>query len=169
MRSYVVGKQHRGSRLQHCSSDIAHSPVSVRTLLLDPSVAWSFRIGAFSGSLSVTLSSVCLQTDEEAQQAPLVDVDRVPLLDSQPPWEELRTRCEVAAELIFGITVSVPMCSLKFIQEMRPPTLVVVSSPFCVWFLRHRNRRDVRRLSQTCPARSSPITWPIYQLCPNAL
>ena len=121
--------------LQHRSSHIAHSPVWVRICVPEPP-SHSVRVGVVYGSPSVSLRMLCQQTAVEAQLAPLVDVDWVPLPDS-------RTRCEVALELIFGILVSGP----TLFPEAHPgdqvssALLVVVSSPFCVWIHRHCNLR----------------------------
>ena len=80
-RSCAVGKQHRGSCLQRCPSDIAHSPMSVRTFVPGPP---SHR--AFESVWSVVRLRwpsypcprlLCPQTAVEAQAAPPVGVAEV--------------------------------------------------------------------------------------------
>ena len=49
VRSCVVGRKHRCSFLQYCSSHIAHSPVWVRTCVPEPP-SHSVRVGVVYGS-----------------------------------------------------------------------------------------------------------------------
>ena len=125
----------------------------VRTCISVRCVLW-FAFG--DPHTCVFLRLLCPQATVEAQPAPPVDVDGSPLPDSQYPQVELRTRCEVAQELIFGIVVSVP----AVFPEACPgdevsSALVVVSSPFCVWLPRHWNHRGAGRWISDLPSQIS--------------
>ena len=127
-----------GSCLQHCSSDVAHRPMSVRTFAPRTPSQRDFRVGVICGSPYVTLGSVssaAVPADAKGGAGcPPANVDGLAASIGGGANKVWRRPGADLGDLRFQF----PRCSSEAHLESQAFSvlLVVVSSPFCVWLHR---------------------------------